>query len=87
MAPEVVKKEPYNGPSIDLFAAGVILFIMKYGLKPFEIADPEEDEQYKLLLENTDEYFKNQKNFVQNDNFAPAKGFKDVIKGMLLDSK
>jgi len=28
MAPEILLKQPYQGPAIDLFAAGIILFIM-----------------------------------------------------------
>ena len=27
MAPEIISKQPYNGVKVDLFAAGIILFI------------------------------------------------------------
>lgn len=35
-APEIELKFPYNGSCTDLFAAGVILFIMKAGWQPFD---------------------------------------------------
>ena len=43
MAPEFFKKLPYNGSSVDLFAAGIILFIMVAGHPPFNRADPQGD--------------------------------------------
>lgn len=36
MAPEVLEKRPYRGTCVDIFAAGVILFIMVTGTMPFE---------------------------------------------------
>jgi serine/threonine protein kinase len=35
MAPEVIEKRPYRGTSVDIFAAGVILFTMVTGTMPF----------------------------------------------------
>lgn len=35
MAPEIVKRKEYSGKSVDLWAAGVILFQMVYGRCPF----------------------------------------------------
>jgi hypothetical protein len=34
---------------VDLFALGIILFVMYCGAPPFSIADPESDDFYKLL--------------------------------------
>lgn len=49
MAPEVPTKN-YEGSKIDIFAAGVILFIMYAGNPPFEKASPN-DPYYKLIKE------------------------------------
>ena len=35
MAPEIHAGQLYNGPSVDLFATAIILFIMKSGIPPF----------------------------------------------------
>lgn len=47
MAPEIFSKE-YEGRKIDIFAAGVILFIMYSGTPPFEKATTT-DPYYKLI--------------------------------------
>lgn len=51
MCPEIHKKEKYEGASADLFAAGIILFILITGHPPFMKADPK-DPYYKLLTVN-----------------------------------
>jgi serine/threonine protein kinase len=49
IAPEVIKsEEPFDGFAIDLWAAGVILFIMLVGLPPWEFAR-EEDPRYRMV--------------------------------------
>lgn len=40
MAPEIHLRLPYDGRSIDVFAAGVILFMMVSAHQPFETAEP-----------------------------------------------
>jgi len=47
MAPEIRAKN-YNGMQVDLFAAGIILFVMYAGGPPFEKAVPN-DPYYKVL--------------------------------------
>jgi len=49
MAPEIPTKK-YEGKSVDIFAAGVILFIMYAGNPPFEKATPN-DPYYKIIKE------------------------------------
>ena len=51
MAPEIIKKVPYHGDKADLFACGVILFIMVTGVMPFDMARTT-DRFYKNLIEN-----------------------------------
>jgi serine/threonine protein kinase len=38
MAPELNEKKPYKAAAVDVFAAGVILFIMVSGTPPFNVA-------------------------------------------------
>jgi serine/threonine protein kinase len=39
----------YSGVKADIFALGVILFTLHFGVPPFSFADPKEDRLYKLL--------------------------------------
>jgi serine/threonine protein kinase len=49
ITPEVLaSNEPFDGFAIDLWASGVILFIMLVGLPPWEFARPE-DPRYKMV--------------------------------------
>lgn len=38
MAPEINMKIPYNANDVDLFAAGIVLFILVVGTPPFSKA-------------------------------------------------
>ena len=40
MAPELLTPKPYKGHVVDLFALGIVLFILYTGQPPFTIADP-----------------------------------------------
>lgn len=51
MAPEIIPGSSYFGVSVDIFAAGVILFIMKAGHPPFSKANLE-DPFFSLLAKN-----------------------------------
>lgn len=56
MAPEIHAKQAYDGKSVDLFAAGIILFIMFAGSPPFSkavVTDP----YYKLIASNKNDVF------------------------------
>lgn len=55
MAPEIPNKK-YEGKSVDIFASGVILFIMYAGNPPFEKATPT-DPYYKILKEKKYDIF------------------------------
>ena len=43
MAPEIIESKSYSGELVDIFAAGVILFIMVAGTYPFTQAVKEDD--------------------------------------------
>ena len=50
ISPEILKSEaPFDGFAIDLWATGVILFIMLVGLPPWEFAR-EEDPRYRMVV-------------------------------------
>lgn len=54
MAPEISTKTPYNGTKVDIFSAGVILFIMFAGSPPFQSA-VQSDPYFRLFLANKHE--------------------------------
>jgi len=56
MAPEIHAKQPYTGQSVDLFAIGIILFIMMTGHPPFSQAVPQ-DRFYKFISGNRADVF------------------------------
>ena len=56
-APEIYFGKNYHGKSIDLFAATVLLFIMKGRRPPFMTAIPS-DPFYGLLLKKKDDFWK-----------------------------
>ena len=65
MAPEIVEEVPYIGYEVDLFALGVILFVLYAGHPPFEVAKKGEkaekgekgDKYYNQLNSNFHEEF------------------------------
>lgn len=76
MAPEIKLGKEYDGRHVDVFSAGVILFIIVQGLFPFREARTEEY-FYHLMLTNPSEYFKK----VRGEQMSPE--FKDLILRML----
>lgn len=72
MAPEINEKKAYIGSAVDLFSAGIILFIMLTGHPPFHKA-MESDPYYKLLITDRNSTFweahsrNKEKGFFSND--------------------
>lgn len=56
MAPEILLHQPYKGAQIDIFASGIILFIMLAEHPPFTSATPK-DPFYKCLAANRSDVF------------------------------
>ena len=54
--PEAMENKSYQGQTSDVFALGVILFIMKAGYQPFKAAN-KLDENYALLARNRADLF------------------------------
>lgn len=87
MAPEIHMRKPYSGTSVDLFACGIILFILYSGTPPFAKADPKSDPHYKLFCAGrTDVFWKaherNKPKVTGRDTFY-SEEFKDLINAML----
>lgn len=82
MAPEIHARQAYSGPSVDLFASAIILFIMFSGTPPFTRADPK-DPYYRLFCTNKIETFwtAHQKHKKEKDFFPEP--FKNLINQML----
>jgi serine/threonine protein kinase len=56
MAPEILLGKSYSGQAIDLFACGIILFVMVTAGPPFFKA-LSTDPLYKLIVDNRDDFF------------------------------
>lgn len=57
MAPEIKEGKTYNGEKVDIFSAGVILFILIRGIFPFKEARKEEFFYNMISTKNYDEYW------------------------------
>lgn len=69
MAPEIKRRITYSGTSIDIFSAGVVLFVMVHGVFPFVEAKVN-DEYFKLIYEGrTEDYWSNIKGQDYSDSF------------------
>ena len=58
MAPEIHQQQPYQGAEVDVFAAGVILFIFVTCKHPFE-GEATKDTKYKYIMSEKHEKFWN----------------------------
>lgn len=81
MAPEIHRKQPYQGHVVDLFALGIILFILYAGHPPFSVAMPQ-DPHYKLLATNRADLFWKTHAARKTEGFF-TESFKDLITNML----
>ena len=83
MAPEIHLKQPYQGRTVDLFAAAIILFIMVAQHPPFTSATPN-DPFYRCLAANrADIFWKNHCQNKENGDAFFSEEFKQIIQGML----
>jgi serine/threonine protein kinase len=56
MAPEIHMGKPFQGPSVDILASGIILFLMLTQKPPFNQASPD-DPHYRLLIGKRSDLF------------------------------
>lgn len=81
MAPEILSKKPYQGTQVDLFALGVILFIIYAGHPPFEVAK-ENDFHYKLIVNNQVSAFWEEHSRRKTPDYF-GEQFKDLVTALL----
>lgn len=81
MAPEIHQRKPYNGASVDLFASGIILFIMVTQHPPFNRAEPS-DPFYKLICGNRPDLFWKAHSRNKPEGFF-TEDFMDLVTKML----
>jgi len=80
MAPEIHMRKAYTGETVDLFATGIILFIMYSQNPPFTKAIPN-DPYYRLLSAKDERFWQ-----LHSRNKAPGyytPEFKDLLTRML----
>lgn len=81
MAPEIESRKHYDGRRTDIFAAGVVLFIMYAGCPPFEstsVTDP----FYRLIREKRFNIFWKVHSRRRTPDFF-SEPFKDLIQSLL----
>jgi serine/threonine protein kinase len=83
MAPEILAQHPYSGEGVDVFATGVLLFIMLTGRPPFIQAKPS-DPIYKNIATKTYEKFWafHAKSMPDKEKFF-SEDFKSLVNSML----
>ena len=51
-APEIISMKPYVGSQVDIFALGIVLFVMVMRCAPFNKADAATDNFYRAIKNN-----------------------------------
>lgn len=84
MAPEIHDGKPYTGQSVDLFALGIILFIMVAQAPPFNTAETNKDPFYRAISQGKSAAFwrAHTKSKPNGANFF-SEEFKNLIISML----
>ena len=85
MAPEIILRKPYVGTQVDIFALGIVLFVMVMGRMPFTEANAEKDDYYHKIKHNQSVQFWNDFGYVREYKKMPplSKEIKDLITGCL----
>lgn len=83
MSPEQYAKKSYDCKQSDLWALGLILFIMVTGHPPYSIPDME-DPSFSVLMMNPEAFWdKIERCCYQNFEKLISPGFKDLVQRML----
>ena len=80
MAPELLYHRPYDAKKVDVFAAGVILFVFYSGHPPFNQAT-ENDPYYKAFVKSNEKFWDFHSKQNQKRNYSAA--FKELVNSML----
>jgi serine/threonine protein kinase len=82
MAPEIEEGKPYQGEKVDIFAAGVILFILIAELPPFESAILKDQCYQKIYKGDYDSFWEFHKYLKENPDFYKP-DFMNLINALL----
>ena len=75
---------PYRGPPAEMFALGVLLFVIVMGAYPFKKANENEDQLFALLQkDDTDEYWQAHRDKFKYTKNIATPGFRTIIKTLL----
>eukprot|EP00830_Metopus_es_P020176 TRINITY_DN788_c0_g1_i2.p1 TRINITY_DN788_c0_g1~~TRINITY_DN788_c0_g1_i2.p1 ORF type:complete len:454 (-),score=121.68 TRINITY_DN788_c0_g1_i2:10-1371(-) len=80
MAPEILMMKPYSGEKVDVFAAGVMLFIMVAQHPPFRKA-ANADPLYKMFLQNNAAFWAKVESNKPSGTFTPH--LKDLLNKLM----
>ena len=80
MAPEIMKGEEYDGYKVDIFAMGVVLYLIVDGIFPFHSAVREEDRFFNLLTSSNSD--KNKMYWKELGSESLSENFKDLFSSM-----
>ena len=84
MAPELLEKRPYRGTSVDIFAAGVVLFIMATGTWPFDNRANTLDKLYKFIIIKDFEGFWREWELSEDAQKSPNRVLSDDFKDFVV---
>lgn len=79
MAPEILVGVKYYGPMVDIFAGGIILFIMLTGMPPFQMAHPKDNLYKYACLNRMDQFWKFHFQHQEGGKSFFSKSFIDLI--------
>ena len=83
MAPEILLEQPYKGDLVDIFAIGVILFMLVAGTPPFEQATSD-DAYYRNIVDNKwDTFWKYHSQNKPNGIQFFSSRFKELMESLL----
>ena len=83
-APEMFSGLPYRGPPAEMFALGVLLFVIVMGAFPFKKANEKEDQLFALLQkDDTEEYWQAHRDKFKYIKNIATPGFRKIIKSLL----
>ena len=84
MAPEIHEGKPYEGAKIDIFAAGLILFIMVSCKLPFDGEATKNTKLYKYIMDKKfDKFWKHHDKHCPNNSAFQNQEFRDLFQSMV----
>lgn len=82
MAPEIHLEQKYQGSQVDIFATGIIMFIMLSGHPPFGQASPRDPHYKALAMGNTKAFWNAHSKRKPTGNDFYSAEFRDLCEGM-----